>query len=68
MLHYDRGAYVKAESLLRRALTIEEHALGEDHPELITTIENYAAVLRELRRHGEADELEARANALRAQL
>jgi hypothetical protein len=54
--------------LLRRALSIEEEALGAQHPELIVTLENYAHVLRELRRFQEADKLEARASALRAQL
>jgi hypothetical protein len=68
LLHYDQGAYVKAEPLLRRTLSIEEEALGAQHPELIVTLENYAHVLRELRRFQEADKLEARASALRAQL
>ena len=42
LLHYERGAYVEAEALLRRALAIEEEAYGPDDPTLITT-------LRELR-------------------
>ena len=64
LLHYDRGTYVKAEELLRRALAIEEKTYGADHPELISTLENYAAVLRELRRYSEADEMNARAKSL----
>ena len=68
MLHYDRGAYVEAEPLLRRALAIEERALGPDNPDLVNTIENYAVVLRDLRRHEEAAQLEDRAIGLRAKL
>ena len=41
---------------------------GPDHPELITTLENYAVVLRELRRYAEADELNARARSLASTL
>ena len=67
-MHYEQGAYVKAEELLGRALAIEEEAFGRDDPALITTLENYAAVLRELRRGDEAEELDARAKSLRAQL
>jgi hypothetical protein len=49
-------------------LAIEEQAYGADHPELITTLENYAAVLRELRRYAEADELNDRAKSLASSL
>jgi hypothetical protein len=47
---------------------IEEQALGPDNPDLINTIENYANVLRVLRRHEEAAQLEDRADRLRAEL
>jgi hypothetical protein len=67
-LPLDTGAYLAAEALLGRALGIEEKALGEDSPELITTLENYAIVLRELRRHEEAAALESRADMLRSRL
>ena len=46
----------------------QEQALGADHPDLINTIENYAIVLRVLRRHEEAAQLEDRAGKLRAEL
>jgi len=58
----------QAEKLLQRALAIEEQALGARHPALINTIENYAIVLRVLRRHEEAAQLEDRASRLRAEL
>ena len=32
LLHYERGAYLEAQTLLRRALAIEEEAYGPDHP------------------------------------
>ncbi len=68
LLHYDRGAYVEALAILQRALVIEEQALGPEHPDLINTIENEAVVLRVLRRHEEAAQLEERAGRLRAAL
>ena len=59
LLHFERGAYLEAQTLLRRALAIEEEAYGPDHPALIVTLENYARVARELGREAEADELDA---------
>jgi tetratricopeptide (TPR) repeat protein len=68
LLHFDTGAYLDAKQLLDRAIAIEEASLGERDPELIVTLENYAIVLRELRRHEEAEKAETRAKDLRAQL
>ncbi len=44
LLHYERGAYLEAQTLLRRALAIEEEAYGPDDPTLIVTLQNYARV------------------------
>ena len=43
-------------------------ATQHDDAGLIVTLENYAVVLRELRRHREAEQVEARADSLRAKL
>lgn len=43
-----------------------EKTLGREHPELATTLENYADLLHELKRVDEADVLRARAQAIRA--
>jgi tetratricopeptide (TPR) repeat protein len=64
LLHYEQGAYLEAQALLRRALAIEEEAYGRDDPALIVTLENYARVVRELGRTAEADELDARVQTL----
>ena len=49
-----------------RALTIREKALGPDHPDVAESLENYAALLREVGREAEAAEMTARAEAIRA--
>jgi hypothetical protein len=43
-----------------------ETALGPEHPDVATSLENYAALLRETEREDEAEEMEARAHAIRA--
>jgi hypothetical protein len=55
-----RHKYEEAEPLYERALDIHEKALGPEHPDTITVLENYAALLRKMSREDEADELEAR--------
>ena len=49
-----------------RTLAIWEKALGPEHPNLATVLENYAGLLREMRRGAAARELEARAQAIGA--
>ncbi len=41
-------------------------ALGSEHPLVATTLENYAALLRQTARVDEAEGFEARAKAIRA--
>ena len=65
-LYYDQGKYAKAEPLQRHALLIYEKALGPDHPEVATSLENFAALLRQTERADEAEKTKARANAIRA--
>ncbi len=43
-----------------------EKALGSEHPHTATSLENYAALLRETGRGNEATDLVARAKAIRA--
>jgi tetratricopeptide (TPR) repeat protein len=61
-----RGELEKAESLFERALAIRENALGVEHPDVATSLENYAFLLRDMGRPEEAERLEARARAIRA--
>ncbi len=51
---------------LQALLGHQEEGLGPDHPEVATSLENYAALLREAGRTVDADKMEARAEAIRA--
>jgi Tfp pilus assembly protein PilF len=51
----------KARELLERALAIEEHAYGPDHPEVAITLHNLGIVWRQLGEPGKARELYERA-------
>ena len=46
-------------------LSIREKAVGREHPDLVEVLEDYADLLHEMGRSGEADELEDRARAIR---
>ncbi len=65
-LYRQQGNYAEAAPLYRRSLAIMENALGPEHPNVATSLENYAALLREIGRADEAAEMEARAKAIRA--
>ncbi len=49
-----------------RSLAIREKALGPEHPDVATSLENYAALLRATGRSAEAGKMEARAKEIRA--
>ncbi len=66
MLYEAQGKYAEAEPLYKRSLAIREKTLGSEHPQVATSLENYAALLRKTGRGGEAAKLEARAKAIRA--
>ncbi len=78
-LYYNQGQYAQAELYLLRAMSSLEMALGLEHllpllemdlgPEHLNVakvLENYIALLRKMNRDAEAEELEARAKAIRA--
>ncbi|MDA0803982.1 MAG: tetratricopeptide repeat protein, partial [Planctomycetota bacterium] len=56
----------KAEPLYKRSLAIWEKALGPDHPDVATSLENLAALYRATKRDKEAEPLEQRAAKIRA--
>ena len=61
-----QGNYAEAEPLYRRSLTIYEKVLGPEHPDVATSLANYAALLRKTGRADEAAAMEARAQAISA--
>ena len=61
-----QGRHPEAEPLYQRSLAILEKALGPEHPDVATSLENYAALLRQTARADEAERMEARAKAIRA--
>ncbi len=65
-LYQARGHYAEAEPLYERSLAIQEKVLGPEHPDVATSLENYAALLRETARADEAERMEARAKAIHA--
>jgi hypothetical protein len=56
-LHHIQGKFDRAEPFLKRAFTICQEALGPDHPYTVVVRENYANLLRQMGRVGEADAL-----------
>ncbi len=56
----------EAEPRRPRASANAERALGTEHPDVVTVLENYAALLRQLNREAEAGALELRARTIRA--
>ena len=50
-----RGNMGKRSRLYQRALAIWEKALGPEHPDVATCLENYAALLKKMGRETEAD-------------
>ncbi len=66
LLYDNQSKYAEAEPLYKRALAIDEKALGPDHPSVAISLENYAALLRKTGRGDLATMMELRANAIRA--
>ncbi len=64
-LYHYQGRYPEAELLYRRALAIWEKTLGPEHPDVATSLENYAALLRKTGRDAEAARMETRAKKMR---
>ena len=65
---YTARRYAEAEPLYERVLAIWEKAHGPDHPNVAKSLENYAALLRDVGRGAGTAEMEARAEAIRAKL
>ena len=65
-LYVDQGRYARAKPLYQRALALREQALGPGHPDVITLMEDYAVLLRVMKRETEATKLVERYTTIRA--
>ena len=65
-VHRDNGKAALSEALYQQALGLMERAVGQGHPAMAEVFENYAALLRKTRRQSQAEEMEHRAEAVRA--
>lgn len=61
------GRQEEAESLYLKALSIREHAFGTDHAIVASTLEQFAILLRKLKREKEACEVDTRIRAIQSQ-
>ncbi len=61
-----QGKYKQAEPLFQEAIAAQEEVLGPDNPDLVRTLEQYAALLRATNRAPQAAKLEARAKKIKA--
>jgi len=66
VLYEKLGRMDDAESFYRRALAILEKREGPDHPHVAAALFNYAALLRKMKRKGEARRMEDRARSIMA--
>ena len=53
-LYDDQGRYAEAEPLYKRALAIDEKALGPDHPDVALSLNNLAALYDNQGRYADA--------------
>ena len=60
----DQGKYADAEGLHKRALAIQEKALGADHPDVARTLNNLAVVYEAQGKYADAEGLYKRALAI----
>ena len=63
-MYMDQGRYAEADPLFKRALAIDEKALGPEHPDVGQSLNNLAAVYLYQGRYGEAEPLFKRALAI----
>jgi tetratricopeptide (TPR) repeat protein len=63
-LYQETGRYAEAEPLYERAIAIDETALGPEHPQLATDLNNLAGLYQETGRYAEAEPLFGRAIAI----
>ena len=55
----------RAVAVAKKAIALAERNVGPDHPDVATSLENLAALYREMKRTKEAEALEQRAARIR---
>ncbi len=65
MLYRSQGRYAEAEPLYKRSLGIHEKALGPDHPDVGTSLNNLALLYESQGRYAEAEPLYKRSLGIR---
>ena len=65
MLYWDQRRYADAEPLFIRAISINETALGPDHPDVAGSLNNLAGLYWDQHRYAEAEPLFKRALEIR---
>ena len=63
---YRAGRYDRAVVVAKKALEVAERSVGQDHPNVATSLNNLAGLYRNTKRNEEAELLEARAARIRA--
>ncbi|MBI4463998.1 MAG: tetratricopeptide repeat protein [Acidobacteria bacterium] len=65
-LYQNQGKYAEAEAPTQRVLAVLEKSVAPEHPLIAQALENYAVVLRKLKRDPEAEKIEARLQMVRS--
>ncbi len=65
VLYSAQGRLAEAEPLFERSLKIRDKALGDEHPKVAESLENFALLLRATERTSEAEAMETRARTIR---
>ncbi len=68
VVYREQGRYTESESLLKRALSIREKALGPAHPDVIQSLNNLAGLYHGQGRTAEAEPFLKRAQDLEEQM
>ncbi len=62
---FELAQYVESEQLYKRALAIREKSLGEEHPDVATSLNNLAGLYRAQGKYAEAEHMYSHALAIR---
>ncbi len=64
--YYEQGKYIESEDFYKQALAIFEKALGPNHPQVATVLENMTELYKKMGNEEEAKKFEERARKIRS--